>query len=462
MEENRCTDKKKLIWDDWITAALALCMLFGNVRILNIHIMGIVPTVFRVLIPLITIWFLIKRMKNRAGSQAFTRLTKYFLILMVCWIGYGMIQLFVSPWVIKREGLKELLAVALGGLSVYCIYEACTTKRGMRVFLKTLRFATYGLILFAFFEICTGIHLSTSCFNDPEFVRQIVTDPSENAVWYLSTGIFYNQNDFSMLLTILSPLLFANGEMPKWRRIVDWIAAASIMVILTINDAWILIVSFGIGLFAYLITIRAKIWAYVGGLAMVVAVQKYIGGWVAKLLHLFPTFLGGSSTTPVTEYVGGAYSLEEVVASQLSGYGENVGSMFNRLWIWLDGLAGVLHTYGLGVGPAAFGRYIASVGSKSYLTNPHSWWLEILAQYGIVIFLGYTVLIVIAFIQLIRLCWKSPNSNMARIIGLCAAFVLACMSPSSVIQMSAIWLPAGLCLAAGKLYAEEKEKPTQR
>ena len=64
-------------------------------------------------------------------------------------------------------------------------------------------------------------------------------------------------------------------------------------------------------------------------------------------------------------------------------------SSFIRMNLYLDELYATFQSFMLGVGPGNFQYNIYPQFNTLGIINPHNWWLEILCQYGFLVFIGY-------------------------------------------------------------------------
>ncbi len=165
--------------------------------------------------------------------------------LLLFWLFYGTILLFLSPYSPLHKGSVELLAVFNGFLCMYIIDKSNVTESDID-FIVTLIF---GILLFytvfGFFEYVTGIHLSTSVYNDFEVLKR---DQSIIRNTRGCTGPMYGVNDFSAILTCLLPIGLYKR---KWRPLF-FLSLMGVAVLNQINDANICQLAIALGGFFYL------------------------------------------------------------------------------------------------------------------------------------------------------------------------------------------------------------------
>ena len=125
--------------------------------------MGLVLTLERLGIPLLAFIFISKRWKRKEWKFLFFSKSFYIYCgMMLFWILYGAALLFLSPYAPMHEGLKELLDLFIGLLSVYCIVECCYNLKLIHYFFKILRIFVIIFVIFALIEMISGIHFPSS------------------------------------------------------------------------------------------------------------------------------------------------------------------------------------------------------------------------------------------------------------------------------------------------------------
>jgi len=124
----------------------------------------------------------------------------------------------------------------------------------------------------------------------------------------------------------------------------------------------------------------------------------------------------------------------------------NRGSLVSRLRICLDSWDMALDTHFLGVGPHGYGWFETHPMRTRYM-DPHCWYLEVLSQYGLAVFLSYFGCLVTIYGKMILRYRRNRRGVYAVVIAMCSAFVLACVAPSSFLRFAYPWALPGLCLA---------------
>ena len=206
---------------------LTFIILFGGViKPDNIRIFGMVPTLYRIGIPVFTLILFIMRIYKHKNHES-DKFSKHFILfasVMVFWIAWGFVAMFISPYSEFNEAVKELMSLSLGLCSVYCIYELLGNRKDIDFFMTCLKFECFFFILTALFEMMTNIHFPTSrLYKEIDYQANGFSDFVCFGVpqLFLSTSIFYNINDFSTLIGVLLPLFFLSPNNGTFKKIVN-------------------------------------------------------------------------------------------------------------------------------------------------------------------------------------------------------------------------------------------------
>ncbi len=167
---------------------------------------------------------------------------------------------------------------------------------------------------------------------------------------------------------------------------------------------------------------------------------NYIISWGKSVYAYFfqQSNFGGIGHVPeITEAVG------EQIANAVQGH----GSLFMRVQVTLDSFNMVFDSYLLGIGPGAFSNYMKQTDVHSSLFDPHNLWLEILSQYGIVVFALFVSFIVVLCVQLYKYFIKEKASSCIVLVSCFCIYLISSIAPSSFLGYSYQWILFGLALA---------------
>ena len=340
---------------------------------------------------------------------------------LLIWFFYGAAMLVASPYADSHRGLQELLSIMSALLCFYVITGLKLMDEEIEWLLRILFFLLLGLILLGFWEIITAHHLSTSMFEDPENTTLYRVDPHSSA------GIMYNVNDFSALLTLMCPVVIGRFRIRLSRCYIDpgWLLVLAVAVINRINDA-------NICNFAIILGVVIYIWIAISG-------DRRNKGWM--LVTLLLLIAGGLLLYSVMDgQEGGLISRSLGLVKDST---EGVGSLHARLLIYRDALSSAWFTGFLGLGPAGFPVYYTANPSDSGFFNPHSFIMEILSQYGLLICLGFIVLLIWLMKRMLKI-WKNEENEKRREWGrmgfiMIPVYLVVSFAPSSYILMTLHW-----------------------
>lgn len=413
-------------------------VIFGFIRIADIRVFGLVPTVGRVLIPLICIYLIFDEVRNKRDTlfKAHSK-GQLLLVVLAIWILYGAISMLIMPYAVFHEGMLEIIALILGGMIVIDIVILCRSGMWDNLIIG-LKIAILITLAIGVYEIITGNHMATSRFSDPEFIRinrELFGAEADNWKWYVATSVFFNENDYSAMLAVMSPFLICGEKaIYRWMRAVDILMLCLSFAILYYNNAFICFIAFI--------------------LAMIITVLFGLGSNRERVI-----IVGSLIITRVvvycTEQVGGKrLGMGDALVLQVENNDLGVGSMALRLNTYRITLYETFVTSkGLGFGAGSFSNYFQKFVESYYIVaNPHCFWLEILAEYGIIILLLFVTVLVVLMLSLIGRWIKTRDERCISVIASGAALIIASVAPSSYIKTTYLWIPIALAVYLADSY----------
>lgn len=440
-----------------------MIIIFGNFAIIQKHIIGVVPTYYRVFIPIIFICLaIINEKENKINEYIISsrnNIIKCFFIILLIWIMYACVSLLISPWSIFSEGAKEVMSLVLGAMSIYIVITLIE-KGQFNIILFAVKISILVLLVIGYIEIFSGYHLSTSRLSDPQFWESIKESYGNNdvpeTIKYMATGIFYNPNDYCAFLSVFSPIYVyhVNVKRKRLSTIINYITLMLIFLIMIVDDAWICIIALIAGLLVHLVIEKAPLikWIITFGSILL---TRFIGEYVLKgalwMLYKF-------TDNKIFEHYVQTSKVEEAVIVQVDNMSQDTGSMFLRLNTYIESIKEMfVQSKGLGLGAGSYSEYFKNIAeSRKMMSNPHSLWIEILSQYGIVIFLIFVSFLIYIFIKLLRGYIKNLNKSYVLVLAMGTCFIFASFAPSSFLKGSYYWLIIGMAL--GLLFCDVKQK----
>ena len=411
-----------------------------------------------------TIVLLIRRFIRKKAAYPLSREFWLFAGMMVFWILWGVAGIFISPYSRIWEGGAECFFLFRGLTILYCLYEVLDTRRRTGLFLSALRLACAALILLAIWEALSGVHIWASRYPSMPAVvldgRRWLTGFYQDNL-FLATGICYNENNFSSILAILLPLFFLTKDVPMRKGVLYAIVLMLGVFVLLLNDANIDGLALMAGLLAYILLARGSWGKKAGMLGGFVLLYTKAADWIGRVLLNGKKLLfhgpraGELLARAGLDYPTKKFSLIPSGASLTGNLRNGVGKAMNsgsgalmtRIRIYQDGWDAFIASHGLGLGPDGYYWYfLQDHGQRTGYRNPHNWWLEILSQYGVVVFVLYLASLLSLYIKMILAYRSNRDERFAVVVSMCTAFVIACVAPSGFIGEVYQWILPGLCL----------------
>lgn len=402
-----------------ISVAIIILLLFRVVIRIPVPFTDAQLPVYLAIIPILFVFFIIK---NRFYISSISRLKcdKYSIIYWIplfgiFWLIYGGIQLLIIDNNNPSSGMKEILYLGLGFMSVLCIFELMKKQNSLKYMVNTMLIIYSAVAIFSIFELLSGIHLSMSMLRDPDNIFN-----SFDRIYFMATGIFYNPNDLSTFLAFFFPLLFLLKDACMWKKIALHIVMCLSILVIMCNDSWIIMFSIVIAGIIACVIVRPKL----------LHIILYSVGFV--LLCAF-----GPKVMMVINPNAVILSFDDfLLREQLGG-----GSLTIRANTYLYGLKSTFtETFGLGFGPSGFSS-VHDIYAEKVLLNPHSLVVEIISQYGIIIFALFALFYFCILINLLKLYKISKDSKCLMIIMIFIFYPMVTFSPSAFLTASYQWIP---------------------
>lgn len=400
---NECLNNKKS-FPIYVISLLLIAIFFGDaIGNVNFRILGIVVTFYRVIVLslfIVTVMYIYKTKMELPVYQI------HILMFMIMWVFLSVIQFLVFIDLDKSEGLKEITYLLFGSLIILYFMIYIDNYENIKKLYKLVKYVGFLLIIGGIVEVITGVHWSISRYSDIKLIQEelVLWGSTEDAYRWISTGPFYNENDFSAALAILFPFFSYENTNIKM-KIISCLGQMGGLILICLNNSIISLLSV---ILFFLIKIyikspsKLKVLEVIGGV---------VGGCIAIL------------------------NLDNIVYS-LQG-----SSLAIRLEVYNQSLNLCKRHILLGVGPGGFEDYFiknpVSTGRVS-IVNPHNYFFEIMTQYGIIILLGMLILLLWIF----RKYWmKLQDYKEAEIfLEFWIIYVIISFAPSSFLDKGFSWL----------------------
>ncbi|MED5073945.1 O-antigen ligase family protein [Anoxybacillus geothermalis] len=410
-----------------IIVAVAVAFLtFFDFLFPRIQIGPLTLTLLRVILLALFSFLIAKQLKDRKIIVSHSGYINAVLLFLITWILYGLLQ---TTWAIdKTSAIKQVYYL---GLFAVLIYTMLMFLDSIRIFVRLNQFLYCMAVFFIVYgvaELTLNIHFPTS---------RVVLEPQLYHNVQRATAVFYNENDFSFYLVLVAPMFLLNIFYKKRiERAVNLLFFIMIFYIVMANDSRVCLI-------ALFIQVIAGLWLE----RKTARNMKY---------HLMVLVLSGLAIlTLFRGYLQHAY---ELIMYQLS---TGSGSAGIRRELISKGIEFVKNSYLLGIGPGNFETnvYVMTSGKGiSGIFNAHNWWIELVANYGLFIFVLYAAMFMGLLVHL-RWVQKKVNSRvysryasyfLLSFIG----FIFSSLSSSSIFYIWYQWLHLALALSLIDIYHE--------
>lgn len=379
---------------------------------------------YRILLLVLWMVFAISVLFNHGRVSVSHMKVKSYLQFLALWLIYAVLSL---AWAMsKADAIRQFIFLFMAASIIFFVIYYFSNGKDLKRFYYLWLGVFGGLLLLGIWEHFAGQHLPVSGSYAETRARFM----------FLPTAVFLNTNDYATFLALSIP--FALGVLRYARnRLVRFIglgaAAAAFYLIIVAGSrgnmlAVLLEVAF-LMLFLTNLRQRAK-----------VAVAATV--CLAMAVFLLPG--------PVQE-------LSSEVTGELSSISTQAelgtGSVPVRANLVRNGLFFLASTagFGVGAGNAEYWMANSAIFETRGVLNPHNWWLEILINYGIFVFVGY----ILFYLGLVLTMWRVHRRTKNRgekmiceaLLVALVGFFLASVSSSSIMAFKPQWLLFAFALA---------------
>ena len=344
--------------------------------------------------------FHIKKKKN---TESIWKLDKYLIFYLV-WLLFGLVSFFWS--VDKFFWFRSCVILIIVTSSIFIFQQFIRNEEDIVFYLRVFFCTFLANNVIGWFEVFTSKYIITTTENVKEY-----------SINHWPVASFLNTNDFCTYLAVSIPFVLAYFIYQKDVRvksvIVLSIFSSLLLMLKASSRANILAVILGLILLwilDYLID-KLKNYRFLGAFFVVV---------VLSLVIVFSTSLG--------ERILDVFVNNDRSSDQL------------RLNLIRNGLIHLKNSHFIGVGAGNLQYWLPNhqyYNTFNFLYI-HNWWVEVLVNYGVIIFVGYFL----SWINLFFTAMFKPSFNptVSKVLGAgIVIFSLAVFSPSSMLLMK--WLP---------------------
>jgi teichuronic acid biosynthesis protein TuaE len=366
-----------------------------------------------------------------------------FLLFLFSWYALSIL------WSINALYALTYLYYLFVGISLVfliCAYIN-TRERYLRVF-KTLAVISTVALILALLESFTPLRLPTSPYSDYAalFGREgIEFAEFESNIQALiksaPTSFWGNPNNLAVAMVLLMPFFLMQNK-----NSIKYIGLLSVLLVILMTGSRGVFISFLFGLFAYFVLRGVRFWV------PLLTFGIFFSAFIFNNIDV----LKGSENKRISELA----SVGEVLFAYLFEDSTSEDSIGSRQQLIKNGLNALEKTGGLGVGG---GSSIAvqeqAGGVAGRLLSMHNFWVEVLVEAGVVVFVLFIIWYVSIAINLLKIYIKTKESfyryQSSAMFLVFFVFAIAAVSASSVIYFLPMWIMFGLSIALISIHKRE-------
>ena len=382
---------------------------------------------FRVVLALVILLGLVVYVSERRAPRLGPRTMVLLFAAWFAWLGVSML------WAQTPSAGVRYLAILMAELIVVaCVAAAGDSRRRLRALTLTLAIGYALAVLVGTAEAVLGRHLKSSV-------------AAHGGKAHISTGFFYNPNDFATFIAICWPFLLLALVFGRrwWLRLgtLGFMGLGLYSLLHTGSRSSLLAI--GLTTFVAGVYVIAVRWVRHGGLVLV--------AMIAALAVVAALALNTSSNAVLQRFQ--VKSLTQTGRSTQAA--ATTTSAGTRLALTRAGFEAVSATGYLGVGPGNAEKEVGKQpGAPATITSLHDWWLEVFVNGG----LPAIVLYLLLYLGLLRASFRAATRSRDRFTQLLAAatgisligYVLGSVGPSTVVSFAPMWILFGLALAVAR------------
>ncbi len=396
-------------------------------------------SVFRILYVLLclgtAVWFLLHR---NLPSNLHVR---GFLLFLGFWVAWALLSL---TWAAdEAAGLKYSIFLAMmASLSIGTVL-AVNSARTLRIVLVMLLLIFVVAIGIGIAEAATDFRLPTSG----------LIGRMERVQWAV-TSFFHNQNDFATYIALWLPFLLTA---PFCTRRVSTVLAAAVCALL--SAICLLYTGSRTNLLAFALMVPSLLLVTALRPGMTIRSRQVVQGTTILFGVGLAICLGMRAWLPVLPLpeIGVQHWRFDTLETEVAA---GTGSGGSRINLIQGGLATLWESHLLGVGPGNAEYHLRQMPGLERVSNLHNWWMEVLVNGGVFVFVGYLLFYAALLYNLFRVAITSQDRTLAyagaSLFAALVGYTFGSLSPSSAIHFTPMWIHFGLSLAVINLHRKRQ------
>jgi teichuronic acid biosynthesis protein TuaE len=384
---------------------LAIGLSFLQAAFLSVKIGSISIFPYRLLFLILFLLIFVRLLRNELKVYAQTISVNGYLLFLLAWLFYALISL---SWVKSfSSGVRYLFLLGIGVFMVYFVVLLFQREGDYLKFFYLWIGMLVMLVLVGMWNNLTHQHLSTSFIQSAPPHKQ-----------HIPTAVFYNQNDYASYLAISSFFVISFIRYTK-----NHLLRIFGLIILILSMYLIYVTESRASLLAVLLA--------VAGMTFVILKPK-----IRMILGML--FIG-----VVTLFIS---TQLDTATAFLNNEQTSDNSVSIRTNLIKNALYFTSESFGLGVGSGNVEYYMKNyfIYPTQNVLNVHNWYLEILVNNGVLIFIGYLLLYLSLILKMFKL-YKNADNTVSKMVteallGALFVFAFASISPSSVSNLNYHWM----------------------
>lgn len=469
----------------YLVAALIVSCLFGGLfPFLNIDLRVIILTPVRTALLLVSLYCLILWVLRLWKGQAFAilgtqKMQWTVFAFFVIWSISGIAWLLLGNT--NDLAPTEVMGIVVTCIFAFCVFTLVETKEDLFFLLRVCVASGVILALMAMVEVVTG-----SFVENTKYYYTLEERIALGQTLFSPTTVFYNPNDFAAyILLCIAIVCFWIVQAKNKREFFGSLLIAGILAVPTfLTNSTLFNLTSGLLMILTAISIlftrcgpmRDRI---AKSLTIVVLVaffafavsdairsvavhlnKLYFSEKISVYQESLPTPDSDADTDVSTDpsdiavtgpsQMIGTSDVEQPdsLAHQIESAKYGRGTIHTRLWLIRAGWVFFLENPLIGCGPGAYRDEMAShselLEQTGGIVDPHFFYIELLSQYGVILFVVYVAILLYMVIRLLldairELRTGCPGRGILCLF-LLAAFSVAVIMPSTVIRHTALWV----------------------
>lgn len=383
--------------------------------------------------------------------------------LLFLWASCSGLWFFLTP--LNSFGKAEFIGIGTLLLFAFCFFSLVKNKQTLTlvcrwVVISSLILATYAIIECVFGSFIPG----------GSNVHSLEEKIALGRTLFAPTGGYTNTNDLAALLSVAFVILQYRfvvsrhwSECKKLLALILWLLTPSVLISSTIFYTVFFVTSFlsVVIIFWYRknnpALAKNKIIAYGLMLCLYFFCLRFLVRFIVWKLNA--AIFSRRIQRYMLEYGEAKGNLSDVISNnllamtktfddQLNDFQAGYGTMHIRLWLIYFGIKLFLSHPAIGVGPGNFRSWIQLndnvLKNTRNIIDPHNFYVELAAEYGLLLFLPFILLFGKALIRSYKQMKSEHRKNLTSMSILSVLMLInsamICVLPSSIIRFTALWI----------------------